>query len=333
MSDQVDKSSESGSNEAQSLVNINVSFKGLEAAAPHLEKFLSNIVKALSRGVGQLYSPLGRVREAKADAKIDEIRAKASINREKSRFELQKLHEYADDENHQPLEKRAIAYLIEDTSRKQSNREKIAEAFIAELGYNIPYKDAERAIEDDWLTQFWKYVENVDNRDVHAFYARLLSGEVAKPRSVSPLTLRTLSVIGQEVAEEFQRFSSLSIDDGKDVYVIHPHVFAFQSIGPLDQYGISYDSLFEMEAYGLIRSAQTMLLNFSEDAEAKPNRVDYAGSTAFLNLAGKQIQQLRFTRAGREIRRTMLLKPIAAYTETLKNILKDAFTLEVNDSL
>ena len=317
------------SSKPSSLFSINVNLKGLEKAAPHLERITDNVVKAISRGVGTVYSPLGRVRDAKADAKIAAIRGQMSINQENDRFELEQLRlEHAASSNHSTLEQRAATYQIEDATRKQANREKIATAFMADLGHNIPSKDADREIEDSWLTQFWSYAENVDSEDVRAFYARLLSGEVAKPGSISPLTLRILSALSREVAEDFQRLSSLSIDDGTTVFVIHPHVFPFQNIGPLDEYGISYDCLFEMEAYGLIRSAETIMLNFAEDNTAKPNHVDYAGEGALLNLAGKQIQQLRFTRVGREIRRVLSLKPVAAYTNTIKNLMGDAFSLE-----
>ncbi len=330
MSDQANQPDESsGTGKSNALVNINVDLSGLEKAAPHLEKTIDNIRKTLSRGIGTIYSPLGRVREAKADAKIAEIRAQMAISQEKERFNLEQLRlEHASFKDHPTLEQRATTYLIEDATRKQANRENITKVFMADLGYNTPHKDADREIDDGWLTQFWSYAENVDSEVIHAFYARVLTGEVAKPGSISPLTLRTLPILSREAAEDFQRLSSLSIDDGKDVYVIHPHVFAFQNIGPLDEYSISYDCLFEMEAYGLIRSAETIMLNYPEDSTAKPDRVDYAGEPALLNLAGKQVQQLRFTRAGREIRRALLLKSLPAYTAALKRILGDGFTLE-----
>lgn len=325
MSNQANQPKES---ELRPLVNINIDFKGLEKVAPHLEKIIDNIVKAVSRGVGTFYSPLGRVREAKADAKIDAIQAQMSTNQEKHRFDLEQLRlNHVASSNQSTLEQRATAYLLEDAVRKQTNREKIAMVFMADLGHNIPNKDADREIEDSWLTQFWNYAENVDSEDVREFYARLLSGEVARPGSISPLTLRTLSALSREAAEHFQRLSSLSIDDGTNVFVIHPHVFAFQNIGPLDEYGVSYDNLFEIEAFGLIRSAETIMLNFGGDNTAEPAPVNYAGEAALLNLAGKQIQQLRFTRAGREIRRVLSLKPITAYTSTLKKAMGDAIEL------
>lgn len=192
----------------------------------------------------------------------------------------------------------------------------------------MPPEDADRGIEDDWLTQFWRYAENINSADVRAFYVRLLSSEIAKPGSISPLTLRTLSVLSREVAKDFQCLSHLSIDTGSDVFVIHPNVFSFQNIGPLDEFGISFDCLFELEAYGLIRSAETILLNYAEDNTAKPDQVDYAGKPALLNLAGRQTQQLKFTRAGREIRRLLSLEPIPAYTAMLKQRLGDGFAVE-----
>ena len=120
------------------------------------------------------------------------------------------------------------------------------------------------------------------------------------------------------LGQTFARFCRLSIDDGEWVYVIHPHVFSFQNIGPLDQYGISYDDLFDLDGAGLIRSAETLMMNFTEDPESKPEKFDYAGSTAYLNISGKQLHLLHFTKAGKELRRLLHLEPIPEYTKTLK---------------
>jgi hypothetical protein len=135
----------------------------------------------------------------------------------------------------------------------------------------------------------------------------------------------TLSVLDHGAASKFHHFCRLSVDNGKDVFVIHPKVFAFQNIGPLDEFGVEFGDLFELEAYGLIRSSETILLNYGQDPDAIAEEVDYAGQRALLNLAGTQSQQIIFTRAGRELRRLFPLRPVPAFTDILEQQLQGAF--------
>jgi hypothetical protein len=130
------------------------------------------------------------------------------------------------------------------------------------------------------------------------------------------------------VAQIFERFCRLSIREGDEVFVIHPNIFAFQNIGPLDAFGISYADLYELESYGLLRSAETILLNYAKDSS--PLVINYAGIPATLNFSELQLHQLRFTRAGAELRELLSLSPNPQYTEALRNKLKSAFVLSEN---
>jgi hypothetical protein len=107
--------------------------------------------------------------------------------------------------------------------------------------------------------------ENISGEEVRMFLARLLAKEVSHPGAISPLTLSVLTTITPRVAKRFEHFCRLSIRDGDDVFVIHPTVFTFQNIGPLDAFGVSYNDLYELESYGLLRSAETIMFNFAKD--------------------------------------------------------------------
>src|SRR5262249_20323523 len=129
------------------------------------------------------------------------------------------------------------------------------------LTVHPPVKDAPIAISDEWLTQFWEIAEKISTPEIQAFYGRILARNIQAPGATSPVTLGVLSTLTPQVATRFEHFCRLSIREGSNVYVIHPATFAFQNIGPLDDYGISYDDLFEFESYGLIRSAETLMTN------------------------------------------------------------------------
>ena len=140
-----------------------------------------------------------------------------------------------------------MSYFAEDLFRTQVNRESTIEAIAIEVKNSAPEHDTDAEIDDDWLTRFWKLAENVSHAAIRSFLARLLVKEVSKPGAISPLTLNVLSTLTPQVAQRFERFCRLSIRSGNDVYVIHPEVFPFQNIGPLDKFGVSYDDLYEFE--------------------------------------------------------------------------------------
>jgi hypothetical protein len=312
------------------LVEVKANLFSLEVKG--IDKFegvATNVVEALKRGIGRLYEPMGRIRDAKADRRIANERALTLIELTTKAGELAELRArlgLTGDELPFSQAARSIEFFLEDTSRKQDNREKVSQAFITESNSEPPTDDAGATIDPDWLTKFWTLAENVSNDEVRGFLARLLTKETRKPGAVSPLTLNTLSTLTPEVAERFEQFCRLSIRDEDEVFVIHPNVFAFQNIGPLDAYGITNKDLYELESFGLIRSAQTIMLNFAPQNFGSP--IDYAGSPGTLNFGELQLHLIYLTRAGRELRALLHLSPVPEYTQALQQKLGAAFVIK-----
>jgi hypothetical protein len=303
---------------------FNLELQGLDK----FERVASNIVEALKRGIGSLYEPTGRIRDAKADRLVAIERAQTMIDLTTKAGELADLRTrlgFKPDELRSSQAARAIEYCLEDFSRKQDNREKTAQAFVLASNAEEPTEDAGKNIDQDWLTRFWTLAESISNEELRGFLARLLTKETRKPGVVSPLTLNTLSTLTPQVAVCFERFCRLSMLEGDEAFVIHPNVFSFQHIGPLEDYGISYSDLYELESFGLIRSAQTIMLNYAADQVALA--VDYAGTPATINLSGLQLHLIYLTRAGRELRALLHLMPVPEYTQALQKKLKAAFII------
>lgn len=307
---------------------FNVDLHGVEK----FEGVTTNVVEALKRGIGRLYEPTGRRRDAKADRAVANERAQTMIDLTKKAGELRDLRArlgLTADELKFSQADRSIDYLLEDASRKQEKRERTAEAFISESNRESPTEDTTAHVDPDWLTKFWTLAENVSNEEIRQFLGRLLTRETRKPGTISPLTLNILSTLTPQVAVRFEHFCRLSIRDGDQVFVIHPNVFAFQNIGPLDEFGITYEDLYELESFGLIRSAQTMMLNYAPQTFHSP--VNYAGQEASLNFGSLQLHLLHLTRAGCELRSLLQLSPVpayTAYTKALQSKLEAAFTIQ-----
>jgi hypothetical protein len=223
------------------------------------------------------------------------------------------------------IAERAINYFGTRIVKEQLNREAVATQMIEDINANPPVSEANTPIDEDWLTIFWELAGKKSSTDVQVLLGRLLRNEVCKPGSVSPHTLQLLSVLTGPVADGFQRLCNLSIDDGSAAYVIHLHTFPFQQIGPLKEYGIDYSDLFNLDGAGLLRSAETLLVNYAKDINAEPEMVNYAGCAAKLNLSGQQVQLLQFTQAGRELRNLLAMEPNHKYTQALQDRFKEAF--------
>jgi hypothetical protein len=292
-------------------------------------KVIKNAIAAVANGVAGVIKAgldvpkaylerLSDIARAETEGKVTVIHAAAAVAVERLKVDG-------------PLADRALEYFGSKIVREQQNRESVASRFLTVLKEAPPKEDASALIDDDWLTIFWRLAETKSSSDVQELLVKLLMSEVTSPNSVSPTTLQTLSVLTSDLGKTFERVSRLSIDDGKSTYVIHPNVFPFQNIGPLDDYGVSYEDLLELDGVGLIRSAETSTFNFAESRDHKPEIVDFAGVRATIDLAGTQVQVLQFTRAGKELRRLIALQPVRAYTKRLKELIGDAFVL-LNES-
>ena len=306
------------------LSAVKFDLKGIGEAAPHAVKMFKNALNAVGRGVGALYAPIGRVREAKADRAVANERAEAILDLTRKQAELHELQKRLGT-NQSSLGDRAMARLLDETCRAQANREHIAQNLVEHLTAHPPENDAPIAISDEWLTQFWEIAEKISTPDVQAFFARILVRNVEAPGTTSPVTLGVLSTLTPQVAIRFEQFCRLSIRDGNNVYVIHPATFPFQNIGPLDDYGISYDDLFEFESYGLIRSAETFMSNHVADPSDTVTSVEYAGRPAGIEFNQLQLHRIMFTRAGADIRNSLHLTPISEYTQALVKRFPKAF--------
>ncbi|MEK6407666.1 MAG: DUF2806 domain-containing protein [Acidobacteriota bacterium] len=288
-------------------------------------KIKQNAILALANGVAGLITAALDIPTAYLDRVSEVARAKTegkvTVTLAAARAAAKRL------EGDRDLAERALDYFGSKIVGEQQNRESVARKFLNRLAESPTDEDTSSDIDEDWLTAFWRLAETKTSDDVQELLARLLTSEVTRPGSVSPTTLQTLSVLTSDLGRAFERLCRLSIDDGDSVYVIHPQVFAFKTMGPLGEFGISYEDLFELDGAGLIRSAETLLLDYAESEDHKAELVDFGGVRASIDLAGKQVHSIQFTRAGKELRRLIALAPVPEYTNALKKRLGDAFVL------
>lgn len=219
---------------------------------------------------------------------------------------------------------------------EQINKETIANKTFVALDKSIKTVSdftEPKDINIDWLTAFWNLAASKSESDIQGILSKILANEIIAPQSMSLHTLQTLSVLDSKVGNSFKKLCNLSIDDGETTYVIHPRVYAFQNIGPLDEYGISFKDLLHLDGANLIRSAETIMLNYGnhqEEVEYDYKNVNYAGQSAKLDISGKQLHLIFFTQSGRELRRLIEMTPVKEYTEDICEQLGESFNQSYN---
>jgi len=148
-----------------------------------LSEPLSKLIDVVGIGIGTLYSPLGTVKQAKADAKAKIIIAKSE-------------NEVAD------LNYRAKCRIEYQESVRQYNIEQIA----VHAANALPEKVSDEAVDKDWIFQFFESAQNVCNEDMHILWGRILAGETNKPGSYSKRTIQFLRSLEKWEAEMFTKY-------------------------------------------------------------------------------------------------------------------------------
>jgi Protein of unknown function (DUF2806) len=288
----------------------------------------NNVITALGKGINGIISEASEIPQTKLRNYNERLKLIGEINRELIKKASQnQLNQIEIDPE---LANRALKNYGVRMYEEQLNKENVIELTLEnletiELNENL----TEKEISNDWLTTFWNIVGGRSEDEIQKVLSKILSEEIINPGNISIHTLQTLSILDSKVGKIFTRFCNLSIDDGQTAYVIHPNVFAFQNIGPLDDYNISFNDLLYLDGANLIRSTEALRINFgdTENQEDKYELINYAGKKAKINVSGSQLCLIYFTQSGKELRGLISVEEDLNYTERLKTLLKNNFIL------
>lgn len=194
-------------------------------------------IKALDRFVGAAVDiPVAWLEQKKAE--ID-ARTKSLVSVESS-IGQKVAREVSRDED---VLERAKSTLLSKAYRTQKNREAIVQKAIEEVKSDPgPEIASEEPLSDDWLNKFEKYAEDASTERMQDLWARVLAGEIRKPRSFSPRSMRFLSEFLPEDANLFEtfcnntfgEFAPLSLFEKKDDI---SHLLALEQLGLVQSEG------------------------------------------------------------------------------------------------
>lgn len=125
--------------------------------------------------------------------------------------------------------------------KKQLNLERIIS--LAADEFNDETLISEEPLDEDWISRFFNLAEDINSEEMKILWAKILAGEVKKPKSYSLRTLEVLKNIAKDEAELFARFSQFAISCSNDTFVL---------IETLKEYGIKFSELLLLEELGFI---------------------------------------------------------------------------------
>lgn len=164
-----------------------------------LKEPLTELVRAVCRGIGNVFEPWRRKRAAKADIAIFEAwkRAVSDVDQLPSAFEFS-------------LEERTAVRMLTEQRRQQANRERVAIAAIEEARREPATGAPDRPLADEWIDRFWRLAQDISHEDLQRLWGRILSREAKRPGTVSRLALETISLLTQEDAKDVEALAKLT---------------------------------------------------------------------------------------------------------------------------
>lgn len=102
--------------------------------------------------------------------------------------------------------------------RKAKNRVEVAKNAAIHLPSYAARQEPDKAAspDDDWMNRFMRFAEDASSERMQDLFGRILAGEVSRPGAFGLSTLRTLSELDQDIAEDFTYAWSLSVGEAVD---------------------------------------------------------------------------------------------------------------------
>ena len=158
------------------------------------------LINAFQNAVGTLYRPTAIRHEGAAESDVEAYKIVKLAEAHRQAQLISGGAELADISSGQEkdgLRERAGARLVRTETIRQSNLERIARE---SLEFAKEFEDAgssSRPIDDDWMSAFIGYAQNVSEQDIRRLWAQILASQAVKDRpKISRATLDALRLLG-----------------------------------------------------------------------------------------------------------------------------------------
>ena len=108
-------------------------------------------------------------------------------------------------------EEQLANYIYTRESRKMNNVQQIVEK--TKTLFDNDEKVSEEPVNQDWLNRFMSTAEDISDNEMQYLWAKILAGEIKRPKSFSLKTLDVLRNITKEEAEHIAKMAKFTIDN------------------------------------------------------------------------------------------------------------------------
>ena len=271
---------------------------------------INKLLDMIKIGTGKLYEPIHVRRMAKARAEEIKLIGNAIADTAQVPMTYDKGAITANTENADDLAKRAEYRLGYQEIRKQVNIESVMEKSYLLLENQVQEVDCE--MDEDWINRFFNSIEDISNEKMQEIWAKVLAGEILKPRTFS---LRTLSLLKNLTHKEIMLFNKIAnyiLSCPSDIYNKYTDYFlpidALYDNDWFTKTGIVYSDMLVLSDAGLLncgagisitfevkKSGQEYIYGHGAKIQLKNNttsNIIVNGISYFLTESGKELMRI-----------------------------------------
>jgi len=200
---------------------------GLGQVATAGASIINNVTDKISKAVGVLYNDSNHKQKKNAMQKVYE--------------------EITKNPNYDEFTKVALISNLKQDIKHYINQRNIIQKAILNIDNNVNVD----LVDDDWLLFFFDKAKNVSSEEMQNIWAKLISEEFNRPRSIPKSLIQIIYIMDYEMAKVFDNVCKFVLEiDSDDKYV--PFIDFKNFRNELKEYNITFDTISELEKYGLI---------------------------------------------------------------------------------
>ena len=224
--------------------------------------------------------------------------------------------------------------------KRQANIEYVVQQAAFELGDK---EVQDHPVDHDWTARFFSDVQDVSSEEMQVLWAKVLAGEVERPRSTSIRTLSILRNLDQETAGLFRSLCSVCVsirtDDDQIVDARVASLGGDPTQNSLQPYGLGFGQLNRLNEHGLIISDYNSWSDYNVCTELHSSRTMQDWWVIPLMFSGRywilvptadrepkqklKLSGVALTRSGRELSRAVVTEPVIEYSQVLVGYFRD----------
>lgn len=232
-----------------------------------------------------------------------------------------------------PLEIRSDERLNYQEAKKQLNIESVIAFTAEELIDELPVLD--KAIDKDWVTRFFRIVEDVSNDEMQLLWGKILAGEIKQPKSYSLRTLELLRNLSQAEAITFMKVANYAIKEEGKTYTLYTSVNGTTwDINQNKEYSdIEYTDIALLSETGLIQPYSSTIIAMENNSRDSFHVFIIGDIVIIINIKANtetiKMPVVIFTKAGNELINLISPNPSMKYLKSFANSIREKGNVDI----